>query len=679
MDENQIRQLVEAVKQGDQASFETLYMVSSRAVYFICVSLLDNEEDAKDVVQEVYATAYEKIYQLNDGGKFVPWINRIAVNKCKKLLMKKTPSFVDVEDMGSQLTEENENFLPEEYITQKEKRKLVMDIMRNSLTDIQYKTVILYYFNGLTIDEIADIMECPQGTVKYRLSVARAKIRDGVQAYETRNNDKLYSIVGLPLLMRLLYEEVNSMIIPDMLPQVMGQIMSRFAAGAMSACASGDAVGNVAGTVAENTMGNTVGVIAGNTGKGVAGGMMKAGIGALKVKIAIGVVVAAVVGVGVFVLVKNNKSDEDSDGGFATDMAEQFVDTEITDTEEMTDEPWEEDSEEETTTEEQRVTQSLDVIRLKEYTENHDGEDVISGHVKDISYGHNGSYNHLTILADDGHLYSYYDANYGYKIYDMGKPSWDISDIDIVCSNIDGTPDGDFMLIEGNHYYYVSIRDGEITRTVDGVMFDGKDIRKIGSRPIYPDGFQVYCEDGSWYQINTDLNDEPSDETTYVDSEHFLMDYTFGRTLVPDGLELWDTAGDYLLFSDGKLYMEDYIDTPVEGTGDYTFTKLYNTYDFSNTVIAVTDTNEMVLIDAYDSKLTDLKTIQLPESEVLDIWYNLGTVIVKTTDGYYSCVPDESTSLQPDELFNALTEEVIEISCYYVLLGDGCVYEFPSY
>ena len=324
MDENQIRQLVEGVKQGDRASFDELYMVSSRAVYFICISLLGNEEDAKDVVQEVYATAYEKLWQLNDGGKFVPWINRIAVNKCKKILVKKTPSFVDVEDMDSQLAEENENFLPEEYITQKEKRKLVMDIMRNTLSDIQYQTVILYYFNGLTIDEVADIMECPPGTVTYRLSVARAKIRNGVQAYESKNNDKLYSVVGLPLLMRILYEEANYMIVPDMLPEIVGTIMSRFAAGSMS---------TYGGSATDGVMEHVVGNAVGDTVKGVAGGMMKTGIGPLKVKIAIGVVVAAVVGVGAFVLIKNNKSDEASDSKTATDMVEHSVDTEMADTE----------------------------------------------------------------------------------------------------------------------------------------------------------------------------------------------------------------------------------------------------------------------------------------------------------------------------------------------------------
>lgn len=232
-EEKRLAELVDKTKQGDQAAFEELYSVSCKKVYFTCVSFLGNEEDAKDVMQDVYITAYEKLSSLNDAEKFVPWVNRIAVNHCKKILMKKAAVFMEIENAADELTEENENFLPEEYITQKEKRKLVMDIMRNTLSDIQYKTVILYYFNGLPVEEIADIMECPPGTVKYRLSVARAKIRDGVDAYENRSGDKLYSVVGLPLLMRLLYEEAESMAVPDMLHGIMEAIRSHLAAGAL--------------------------------------------------------------------------------------------------------------------------------------------------------------------------------------------------------------------------------------------------------------------------------------------------------------------------------------------------------------------------------------------------------------------------------------------------------------
>ncbi len=336
MEANRLGELVDKAKQGDPAAFEKLYSISCKKVYFTCVSFLRNEEDAKDVMQNVYITAYEKLTSLNDAEKFVPWINKIAVNKCKRLLMKRTAVFTDAEKAGNELTEENENFLPEEYITQKEKRKLVMDIMRNTLSDIQYKTVILYYFNGLLIDEIADIMECPPGTVKYRLSVARAKIRDGVDAYENRSGDKLYSVVGLPLLMRLLYEEAESMAVPDMQQEIMEAVRVLLAAGTMeSAAAAGETAGTTesgtaageaggtteSGTAAGETVENTIGGITNS----IKGGTMKAGMNTLIAKIGIAAAIVAVIAVGAVFLIRNSKDEEASGRGRRDDAQEQTL------------------------------------------------------------------------------------------------------------------------------------------------------------------------------------------------------------------------------------------------------------------------------------------------------------------------------------------------------------------
>nr|MDE6714821.1 RNA polymerase sigma factor [Lachnospiraceae bacterium] len=313
MEEKRLRELVDKAKQGDHAAFEELYSVSCKKVYFTCISFLGNEEDAKDVMQEVYITAYEKLASLNDAEKFVPWINRIAVNRCKKILMRKAVAFMEIDDAVDELTEENENFLPEEYITQKEKRKLVMDIMRNTLSDIQYKTVILYYFNGLPISEIADIMECLPGTVMNRLSVARAKIRDGVNAYENKSGDKLYSVVGLPLLMRLLYEEADSMAVPDMLHDIMEAIRAHLAAGAVaSTAAAGEAAGTTGnGTAAGEAVQNTIS----GSANGIKGGIMKAGMNTLIAKIGIAAAVVAVIAVGTVVFMKNSGDEEASNEG----------------------------------------------------------------------------------------------------------------------------------------------------------------------------------------------------------------------------------------------------------------------------------------------------------------------------------------------------------------------------
>lgn len=215
MKEHEIKELVGQMEQGIQKAYESMYKETSKGVFFICMSFLHNEEDAKDAMQETYLTAYKKISQLKEKEKFVSWLNQIAINKCKEALRKNAPVLVDAEDLENAIREDNENFLPEEYITNKEKRKIVMDIMRKSLSDIQYRTVILYYFNRLTVEEIADIMECPPGTVKYRLSVARAKIRDGVVVYEKDTKDKLYSFAAVPLLVSLFAMEVEAMVVPD--------------------------------------------------------------------------------------------------------------------------------------------------------------------------------------------------------------------------------------------------------------------------------------------------------------------------------------------------------------------------------------------------------------------------------------------------------------------------------
>ena len=148
MEEQKIKELVQRMKQGEQTAFEEVYRETYRSVYFICLGFMKNEENAKDAMQDTYMTAFSKLEQLKEEEKFVAWLKQIAVNRCKRLLEKNGPELVDAEDLENLKKEENENFLPEEYITNKAKRKIVMDIMRKKLSDIQYQTVILFYFNG---------------------------------------------------------------------------------------------------------------------------------------------------------------------------------------------------------------------------------------------------------------------------------------------------------------------------------------------------------------------------------------------------------------------------------------------------------------------------------------------------------------------------------------------------
>lgn len=330
MKDKQIKKLVEAMEQGDNKAFEKLYNETSRTVYFICLSFLNNEQDAQDVMQEVYITAYNKVSQLHDKDKFVPWINQIAVNRCKNQLLKNTPMPMDPEDFVQMPVEPGEIFLPEDYIVDKEKRKIIMDIMRSCLSDIQYKTVILFYFNGLTINEIAEIMECPPGTVTYRLSVARGKLKQGILYYEGANDYRLHASAGIPFLASILAAEAVGLQVPNIFPSIINVIANGAAAGAGYAMSG--AFGGVAGyasdvtagmaseiTGATGATGTTAGGIAGASGAtagAVGTTVVKATAGlALKAKIAIAVAATVVVGGGAaaVAIISNQDKKEDKE------------------------------------------------------------------------------------------------------------------------------------------------------------------------------------------------------------------------------------------------------------------------------------------------------------------------------------------------------------------------------
>ena len=210
------KELVQKAAVGDKAAFEELYQATSRSVYFTCLGLLKDEQEAQDITQDVYLTAFEQLGSLEDAGKFKAWLYRIAANKSIKHLRKKQPILYGDEQLEDLETEENENFLPEEYALNADKRKLVLEITRKVCTDVQYQTILLYYFNELSVAEIAEIMECQESNVKKRLSIARTKIKEGVLRYEKKSGDKLHSFAVIPFLTTLFTAQMQDMPMPSL-------------------------------------------------------------------------------------------------------------------------------------------------------------------------------------------------------------------------------------------------------------------------------------------------------------------------------------------------------------------------------------------------------------------------------------------------------------------------------
>ena len=209
-----IKELVLSAKNGNKKAFDKLYKLTSNDVWFTCLSLLKDEENAKDIMQETYITAFLKLDTLNDEQKFCGWITSIAVNKCKNKLKGKVEYQIDDEVLIVE-TETDELMLPEEYITKAEKRKVLLQIMEDTLSFNQYQTVLMFYFDEMSISEIAQGLEISEGTVKSRLNSSRAKMKTAIEDYEKKSGDKLHGVVVVPFFTTIFKEEAKSLAVPN--------------------------------------------------------------------------------------------------------------------------------------------------------------------------------------------------------------------------------------------------------------------------------------------------------------------------------------------------------------------------------------------------------------------------------------------------------------------------------
>ena len=218
-----------------EQELEKLYNEAYKSVYWTAMSILKNKEEAEDVVQDTFITAYESYDTLKDKDKAVAWVKKIAANKCLNIVTRRRT--VNAGDEFLENVEDiSEDFLPDSIVESEEKRKIIMDIINNSLSEDTAMTVILFYFNEMSIKEIAERLNIPQGTVLSRLNYAKKKIKKEVEKYEKDNKDKLF--VGAPFLTLLFEKEAEQVPFVPMPATIKGVTASSKAAPAKAAKAT---------------------------------------------------------------------------------------------------------------------------------------------------------------------------------------------------------------------------------------------------------------------------------------------------------------------------------------------------------------------------------------------------------------------------------------------------------
>lgn len=201
MDINEIKELVIKAKKGDQAAIASLYEATSKAVYFTALKIVGNPSDAEDIAQDTYVTAISKLSDLKDEATFPKWIKTIAVNTAKNFMIKKKPVLFgtdeEEQDAIGNIPEVGEDFIPDEAADKKETCRLVSEII-DGLPEKQRMAVIMFYYDEMTVSEIAEVMGTNDNTIKSRLNYARKQIKEEVEEL-AKKGTKLYCVAGVPI------------------------------------------------------------------------------------------------------------------------------------------------------------------------------------------------------------------------------------------------------------------------------------------------------------------------------------------------------------------------------------------------------------------------------------------------------------------------------------------------
>ena len=180
------QQLVERVQKGDNRAFDLLVLKYQHKIMGLISRYVHDNSEIEDVAQEAFIKAYRALPRFRGDSAFYTWLYRIAINTAKNYLVarsRRPPGRdVDVEDAeyydSGTLLRDVEN--PENVLFGAE-LKLVVEAAIKTLPEDLRTALTLREFDGLSYEDIADVMECPVGTVRSRIFRARETVEKQVQ------------------------------------------------------------------------------------------------------------------------------------------------------------------------------------------------------------------------------------------------------------------------------------------------------------------------------------------------------------------------------------------------------------------------------------------------------------------------------------------------------------------
>lgn len=181
------QKIIKLCKKNKREGFDLLFKKYERYIYSICYSYTYSQNDALDLVQEIFLRIYRNFERVDERKPILPWIKKIAVNTCINFKRDNKNKAAEL-SINSSITDENEGTLldlvpdsgcTEDEVVYLDTKKSLEESIKELPKEVKM-AVLLRHIKGLSYNEISELMECPVGTVKTYIFRGKKLLKDSL-------------------------------------------------------------------------------------------------------------------------------------------------------------------------------------------------------------------------------------------------------------------------------------------------------------------------------------------------------------------------------------------------------------------------------------------------------------------------------------------------------------------
>ena len=189
--------LIKRAKSGDYRAFDLLVLKYQSRLISTAFKFVKDVQIAEDIVQDSFIKAFNALESFREDSSFYTWIYRITVNTSKNFLVsKKRKSELlnsDLSEEASYEVEPVETYSPEDLLQATQLKKVITETI-DQLGEDTRTALTLRELDGLSYEQIADVVNCPVGTVRSRIFRGREVIDEAISQYKQDNKTKYLEV-----------------------------------------------------------------------------------------------------------------------------------------------------------------------------------------------------------------------------------------------------------------------------------------------------------------------------------------------------------------------------------------------------------------------------------------------------------------------------------------------------